>query len=156
MVTLFLTYLFSNPFFLFFRYINKSAIHRLILYPDNTFPAQFRTVTILFVSLGDVKPWTREGLDTCQKAIYQVHKVTSEYEGRHTLCFEACCSFQYKRKKAFKNIFLTKHFIIITPTQASFNSSQWTTRERHFYAHSDFLIHDRMSARRCLQRNQPG
>ncbi|OAQ27393.1 hypothetical protein K457DRAFT_114407 [Linnemannia elongata AG-77] len=69
----------SNPHY--YKYINKSAIHRLILYPDNTFPAQFRTVTILFVSLGDVKPWTREGLDTCQKAIYQVHKVTSEYEG---------------------------------------------------------------------------
>ncbi|KAF9992585.1 hypothetical protein BGZ79_002886, partial [Entomortierella chlamydospora] len=69
----------SNPHY--YKYINKSAIHRLILYPDNTFPAQFRTVTILFVSLGDVKPWTREGLATCQKAIYQVHKVTSEYEG---------------------------------------------------------------------------
>ncbi|KAG0210229.1 hypothetical protein BGX33_005042 [Mortierella sp. NVP41] len=69
----------SNPHY--YKYINKSAIHRLILYPDNTFPAQFRTVTILFVSLGDVKPWTPEGLDTCQKAIYQVHKVTSEYEG---------------------------------------------------------------------------
>ncbi|KAG0057101.1 hypothetical protein BGZ83_001535 [Gryganskiella cystojenkinii] len=63
------------------KYINKSAIHRLILYPDNTFPAQFRTVTILFVSLGDVKPWTAEGLATCQKAFFQVHKVTSEYEG---------------------------------------------------------------------------
>ncbi|KAG0099870.1 hypothetical protein BGZ93_005474 [Podila epicladia] len=43
--------------------------------------AQFRTVTILFVSLGDVKPWTPEGLSTCQKAIFQVHKVMSEYEG---------------------------------------------------------------------------
>lgn len=69
----------SNPHY--YKYINKSAIHRLILYPDNTFPAQFRTVTILFVSLGDVKPWTSEGLSTCQKAISQVHKVMSEYEG---------------------------------------------------------------------------
>ncbi|KAG0026751.1 hypothetical protein BGZ81_006111 [Podila clonocystis] len=69
----------SNPHY--YKYINKSAIHRLILYPDNTFPAQFRTVTILFVSLGDVKPWTPEGLSTCQKAIFQVHKVMSEYEG---------------------------------------------------------------------------
>ncbi|KAK3812685.1 MAG: hypothetical protein J3R72DRAFT_376509 [Linnemannia gamsii] len=69
----------SNPHY--YKYINKSAIHRLILYPNNTFPAQFRTLTILFVSLGDVKPWTPEGLDICQKAIYQVHKVTSEYEG---------------------------------------------------------------------------
>ncbi|KAG0206461.1 hypothetical protein BGX28_002094 [Mortierella sp. GBA30] len=62
-------------------YINKSAIHRLILNPDNTFPAQFRTVTILFVSLGDVKAWTPEGLATCQRAIYEIHKTTSEYEG---------------------------------------------------------------------------
>ncbi|KAI1321822.1 hypothetical protein EDD11_000098 [Mortierella claussenii] len=69
----------SNPHY--YKYINKSAIHRLILYPDNTFPAQFRTVTILFVSLGDVKPWTPEGLATCQKAIFQVHQVMSEYEG---------------------------------------------------------------------------
>ncbi|KAF9431147.1 hypothetical protein BGZ94_008297 [Podila epigama] len=69
----------SNPHY--YKYINKSAIHRLILYPDNTFPAQFRTVTILFVSLGNVKPWTPEGLETCQKAMFEVHKVTSEYEG---------------------------------------------------------------------------
>jgi len=67
------------------RYINKSAIHRLILNPDNSFSAQFRTVTILFVSLGDVKPWTPEGLSTCQKAISQVHKVMSEYEGTPTV-----------------------------------------------------------------------
>ncbi|KAF9204756.1 hypothetical protein BGZ49_004914 [Haplosporangium sp. Z 27] len=69
----------SNPHY--YKYINKSAIHRLMLHPDSDFPAQFRTVTILFVSLGDVKPWTTEGLATCQKAIYQVHKVTSEFEG---------------------------------------------------------------------------
>ncbi|GJJ72480.1 hypothetical protein EMPS_04838 [Entomortierella parvispora] len=70
----------SNPHY--YKYINKSAIHRLILNPDNNFPAQFRTVTILFVSLGDIKPWTPEGLAICQKAIFQVHKVTSEYEGK--------------------------------------------------------------------------
>jgi len=70
---------------LLFRYINKSAIHRLILNPDNNFPAQFRTVTILFVSLGDIKPWTPEGLAICQKAIFQVHKVTSQYEGKFCL-----------------------------------------------------------------------
>ncbi|KAF9923508.1 hypothetical protein FBU30_006445 [Linnemannia zychae] len=29
----------------------------------------------------DVKPWIPEGLETCQKAFYQVHKVMSEYEG---------------------------------------------------------------------------
>ncbi|KAG0042364.1 hypothetical protein BGZ83_000554 [Gryganskiella cystojenkinii] len=65
----------------YYKYINKSAIHRLILYPDNTFPAQFRNATILFISLGDVKPWTPEGLAWCQKAILAVHKVTSTYEG---------------------------------------------------------------------------
>ncbi|GJJ77485.1 hypothetical protein EMPS_09844 [Entomortierella parvispora] len=65
----------------YYKYINKSAIHRLILYPDNTFPAQFRNSTILFISLGDVKPWTPEGLAHCQKAILVVHKVTSTYEG---------------------------------------------------------------------------
>ncbi|KAG0298278.1 hypothetical protein BGZ98_000264 [Dissophora globulifera] len=65
----------------YYKYLNKSAIYRLILNPDNNFPAQFRTVTILFVSLGDVKPWTPEGLETCQRVFFQVHKVTSEYEG---------------------------------------------------------------------------
>ncbi|KAG0034484.1 hypothetical protein BGZ81_004516 [Podila clonocystis] len=69
----------SNPHF--YKYINKSAIHRLILYPDNSFPAQFRNATILFISLGDVKPWTAEGLDFCQKAISIVYRVTSTYEG---------------------------------------------------------------------------
>ncbi|KAF9957219.1 hypothetical protein BGZ72_002052 [Mortierella alpina] len=69
----------SNPHY--YKYINKSAIHRLILYPDNRYPAQFRNVTILFVSLGDVKAWTPEGLDICQRAIYQIHRTTSEYEG---------------------------------------------------------------------------
>ncbi|CAO3574060.1 unnamed protein product [Mortierella alpina] len=47
----------------------------------NTYPAQFRTVTILFVSLGHIKAWTPEGLDICQRAIYQIHRTTSEYEG---------------------------------------------------------------------------
>ncbi|KAF9571254.1 hypothetical protein EC968_000797 [Mortierella alpina] len=69
----------SNPHY--YKYINKSAIHRLILYPDNKYPAQFRNVTILFVSLGDIKAWTPEGLDICQRAIYQIHRTTSEYEG---------------------------------------------------------------------------
>ncbi|KAF9539015.1 hypothetical protein EC957_005957 [Mortierella hygrophila] len=65
----------------YFKYINKSAIHRLILYPDSNFPAQFRNVTILFISLGDVKPWSPEGLAFCQKAMIIVHQVTSAYEG---------------------------------------------------------------------------
>ncbi|KAF9907732.1 hypothetical protein EC991_010679 [Linnemannia zychae] len=65
----------------YYKYINKSAIHRLILYPDSNFPAQFRNVTILFISLGDVKPWLPEGLAFCQKAMCIVHQVTSAYEG---------------------------------------------------------------------------
>ncbi|KAF9084995.1 hypothetical protein BGX23_010057 [Mortierella sp. AD031] len=65
----------------YYKYINKSAIHRLILYPDNNFPAQFRNATILFISLGDVKPWTPEGLAFCQKAMFIVHQITSAYEG---------------------------------------------------------------------------
>ncbi|KAF9142534.1 hypothetical protein BG015_000768 [Linnemannia schmuckeri] len=65
----------------YYKYINKSAIHRLILYPDSNFPAQFRNVTILFISLGDVKPWLPEGLAFCQKAMFIVHQVTSAYEG---------------------------------------------------------------------------
>ncbi|KAG0261608.1 hypothetical protein BGZ95_004195 [Linnemannia exigua] len=69
----------SNPNY--YKYINKSAIHRLILYPNSNYPAQFRNVTILFVSLGDVKPWMPEGLEFCQKAICIVHQVTSAYEG---------------------------------------------------------------------------
>ncbi|KAF9929145.1 hypothetical protein FBU30_001822 [Linnemannia zychae] len=65
----------------YFMFINKSAIHRLILYPDSNFPAQFRNATILFISLGDVKPWRSDGLSLCQKAMVIVHKVTSAYEG---------------------------------------------------------------------------
>ncbi|KAG0287279.1 hypothetical protein BGZ96_008800 [Linnemannia gamsii] len=65
----------------YYKYINKSAIHRLILNPDSNFPAQFRNVTILFISLGDVKPWLPEGLLFCQKAMCIVHQVTSAYEG---------------------------------------------------------------------------
>ncbi|KAG9064518.1 hypothetical protein KI688_003708 [Linnemannia hyalina] len=102
----------SNPHY--YKYINKSAIHRLILYPDNTFPAQFRTVTILFVSLGDVKPWTREGLDTCQKAIYQVHKITSEYEvddkGATLLC---AFGLPYPRSHEREAVFAAKSAWVI-------------------------------------------
>ncbi|KAG0371690.1 hypothetical protein BGX24_001329 [Mortierella sp. AD032] len=47
----------------------------------NNYPAQFRNVTILFISLGDVKPWLPEGLAFCQKAMCIVHQVTSAYEG---------------------------------------------------------------------------
>ncbi|KAK3831958.1 MAG: hypothetical protein J3R72DRAFT_373103, partial [Linnemannia gamsii] len=65
----------------YYKYINKSAIHRLILYPNSNYPAQFRNVTILFISLGDVKPWLPEGLAFCQKAMCIVHQVTSAYEG---------------------------------------------------------------------------
>ncbi|KAF9951939.1 hypothetical protein BGZ72_006642 [Mortierella alpina] len=69
----------SNPHY--YKYVNKSAIHRLILYPDNTFPAQFRNSTILFVSLGDVKPWTPGGLALCQKSMLVVNRILSIYEG---------------------------------------------------------------------------
>jgi hypothetical protein len=63
------------------RYVNKSAIHRLILHPDGGYPAQFRNATILFVSLGNVKPWISEGLSFCQRAMIIVHEITSTYEG---------------------------------------------------------------------------
>ncbi|KAG0270681.1 hypothetical protein DFQ27_000031 [Actinomortierella ambigua] len=76
---LFATSVESNPHY--YKYINKSAIHRLMLYPDSNFPAQFRNATILFVSLGNVKPWTSSGLDICQRTMSVVHEVTSEYEG---------------------------------------------------------------------------
>ncbi|KAF9172935.1 hypothetical protein BGX20_004525 [Mortierella sp. AD010] len=68
-----------NPHY--YKYLNKSAIHRLILYPDGAFPAQFRNATILFVSLGDVKPWTQEGLVLCQKVMHTVQQIISTYEG---------------------------------------------------------------------------
>ncbi|KAF9341516.1 hypothetical protein BGZ91_007173, partial [Linnemannia elongata] len=48
---------------------------------NSNFPAQFRNVTILFISLGDVKPWLPEGLAFCQKAMITVHRVISAYEG---------------------------------------------------------------------------
>ncbi|KAK3814886.1 MAG: hypothetical protein J3Q66DRAFT_432623, partial [Benniella sp.] len=69
----------SNPHYS--KYVNKSAIHRLILHPDGEYPAQFRNATILFVSLGNVKPWISEGLSFCQRAMIIVHEITSTYEG---------------------------------------------------------------------------
>ncbi|KAF9438456.1 hypothetical protein BGZ76_007710 [Entomortierella beljakovae] len=65
----------------YFKYLNRSAIHRLILYPDGTFPAQFRNATILFVSLGEVKPWITEDLAICQRAMQLIQKLISKYEG---------------------------------------------------------------------------
>jgi hypothetical protein len=65
----------------FFKYINRSALYRLRHSIDDTLPAQFRDVTIMFVSLGKTDVTTREGLYNVQKAVLVAIQVLVKYEG---------------------------------------------------------------------------
>jgi hypothetical protein len=69
-----------NPTYL--KYINRSALCRLQQGIDNSFPAQFRDVTIMFVSLGKLNPATLEGLQKAQQAAYLCIKTLVKYEGK--------------------------------------------------------------------------
>ncbi|OZJ03803.1 hypothetical protein BZG36_03026 [Bifiguratus adelaidae] len=62
-------------------YINRSALCRLQRSADGNFPAQFRDATIVFVSLGDIKVATDEGLQIAQRATTLAIQVLDKYEG---------------------------------------------------------------------------
>lgn len=70
----------DNPAYL--KYINQSALFRLQQGVDNSFSAQFRDVTIMFISLGKLNPATKEGLQKAQEAVRLCIKVLLKYEGR--------------------------------------------------------------------------
>ncbi|KAI8086018.1 uncharacterized protein BX664DRAFT_334708 [Halteromyces radiatus] len=69
----------SNPTYL--KYINRSALHRLQQGVNDSFPAQFRDVTIMFVSLGKLNPATPDGLQKAQQAADICIKTLVKYEG---------------------------------------------------------------------------
>ncbi|KAI8344260.1 hypothetical protein BC941DRAFT_408182 [Chlamydoabsidia padenii] len=69
----------TNPIYL--KYINRSALCRLQQGVDNSFPAQFRDVTIMFVSLGKLNPASPEGLQKAQQAANLCIKTLVKYEG---------------------------------------------------------------------------
>ncbi|KAL0095824.1 hypothetical protein F4703DRAFT_1826999 [Phycomyces blakesleeanus] len=63
------------------KYINRSALYRLQHSPDNNYPAQFRDVTIMFVSLGKLQVSTPEGLEMGQRALKIGMRSLIKYEG---------------------------------------------------------------------------
>lgn len=69
----------SNRFYL--KYINRSALYRMQHSIDDNLPAQFREVTIMFVSLGKTDVQKREGLAKVQKAVVLAIKSLVKYEG---------------------------------------------------------------------------
>lgn len=72
----------SSPHY--FKYVNRSALYRLEHSPDGNFPAQFRDVTIMFVSLGKLNCASPEGLETAQKAAVLAMQILVKYEGTMT------------------------------------------------------------------------
>ena len=68
-----------NPNYL--KYINRSALYRLQHSPDDNFPAQFRDVTIMFISLGKLNVATQEGMKIAQKATLATIQTLVKYEG---------------------------------------------------------------------------
>ncbi|KAI7898064.1 uncharacterized protein BX663DRAFT_270429 [Cokeromyces recurvatus] len=66
----------------YFKYINRSALYRLLQIGDNDrLSAQFREVTIMFVSLGKINIDHPEGLEYLQKAVQLVIHSLVKYEG---------------------------------------------------------------------------
>lgn len=70
-----------NPHY--FKYINRSALNRLKHSPDDNFPAQFRDVTIMFISLGKLNVATPEGIQIAQRASMATIQALVKYEGNH-------------------------------------------------------------------------
>ncbi|ORX45471.1 hypothetical protein DM01DRAFT_1311751 [Hesseltinella vesiculosa] len=70
---------FCNPVYL--KYMSRSALHRLKQSDNDSFPAQFRDVTIMFISLGKLNPSTPSGLVLTQQAVYLCIKILVKYEG---------------------------------------------------------------------------
>lgn len=69
----------SNPYY--YKYVNTSALYRLLHSPDGRFPAQFREATIMFVSLGKVDVSNQVQLHTCQTAVKLAIRILIKYEG---------------------------------------------------------------------------
>ncbi|KAF7728389.1 hypothetical protein EC973_006197 [Apophysomyces ossiformis] len=63
------------------KYINRLALYRLQNSVDGNLPAQFRDVTIMFVSLGKIDVSSTEGLDTAQAALLPAIRTLVKYEG---------------------------------------------------------------------------
>lgn len=71
----------SNPDPYYFKYLNRSALYRLQNSPDDNFPAQFRDVTIMFISLGKLNVATPEGIQIAQRASIATIDALVKYEG---------------------------------------------------------------------------
>jgi hypothetical protein len=69
----------TNPHY--YKYLNRSALHRLRQSDDGNFPAQFRDATIMFISLGKLKVWTDDGIQHAQTAMTRAIKCLVKYEG---------------------------------------------------------------------------
>ena len=65
----------------YFKYINRSAFYRLQHSVDGNLPAQFREVTIMFVSLGKTDVQTKQGLAQIQQAVCLAIQGLVKYEG---------------------------------------------------------------------------
>ncbi|KAI9362251.1 hypothetical protein BD770DRAFT_316637 [Pilaira anomala] len=71
----------SDPDPYYFKYLNRSALYRLQHSPEDNFPAQFRDVTIMFISLGKLNVATPEGLQIAQRASIATIEALVKYEG---------------------------------------------------------------------------
>lgn len=69
----------TNPYY--YKYVNRSALYRLIHSPDGRFPAQFREATIMFISLGKVDVSNNLELQLCQSAVKIAMRIVMKYEG---------------------------------------------------------------------------
>lgn len=63
------------------KYINRSALYRMQHSIDGNISAQFREVTIMFVSLGKTTVTTEDGLQKIQRAVLLVIEALVKYEG---------------------------------------------------------------------------
>ncbi|CAO3590801.1 unnamed protein product [Absidia cylindrospora] len=65
----------------YFKYLNRSSLYRLQHSVEGNFPAQFREVTIMFISLGKIHVDEQEGLQKAQKALFLAIRRLVKYEG---------------------------------------------------------------------------
>ncbi|CAO3667120.1 unnamed protein product [Rhizopus stolonifer] len=65
----------------YYKYLNRSALYRMRNSINGNVPAQFRDVTIMFVSLGKTDVTNKKGLLKVQEIIIVIIKALFEYEG---------------------------------------------------------------------------
>ncbi|KAI8988967.1 hypothetical protein BDB01DRAFT_783845 [Pilobolus umbonatus] len=63
------------------KYLNRSGLFRLYTSLDDTYTAQFREVTIMFISLGKTDATSKEGLNRLEIALKLVIQSLIKYEG---------------------------------------------------------------------------